>query len=158
LGDKIHLYHIRTVWTGKSTGGNSDVKTYNRGHHIYNFGKPDLELTTDNKLVGEPHKLNPEDLLVSSISSCHMLSYLYICSINNIVILDYTDNATGEMEENSNGGGKFNYVTLNPTILVQNETMIEGAFEMHHEAHRICYIANSVNFEVHIKPIITSLT
>lgn len=155
MGDKIHHYKIKTVWSGKSIVGNADVKSYDRSHRVLNEGKPSLELTTDNAIIGDKSKLNPEDLLVSSISSCHMLSYLYICSMSNVIILDYFDNAIGFMEENNDGGGKFKSVELHPNIIVKDESMIQKAIDLHHEAHKICYIANSVNFEITIHPVVT---
>jgi organic hydroperoxide reductase OsmC/OhrA len=96
--------------------------------------------------------LNPEDLLVTAISSCHMLSYLYVCSLEGVVITSYTDNATGIMIEKASGGGSFKEVTLNPIFYVADESMVEKAIELHHKAHEICYIANSVNFEVKCNP------
>lgn len=110
-------------------------------------------LTTDNAAVGDKSKLNPEDLLVSALSSCHLLSYLYLCSMEGIVITAYTDDATGIMIENSSGGGSFKEVTLNPIFYIADANNVEKAIELHHKAHEICYIANSVNFEVKCNPI-----
>jgi organic hydroperoxide reductase OsmC/OhrA len=148
-----HIYTIKTEWTGNKGDGTKNVRTYDRSHTISNNGKPDLHLTTDNVAVGDQSKLNPEDLLVSAISSCHMLSYLYVCSLEGIVITAYTDNAIGIMIENTNGGGSFKEVALNPICIVAEEIMINKAIELHHKAHEICYIANSVNFEVKCNPI-----
>jgi organic hydroperoxide reductase OsmC/OhrA len=150
--NKEHFYQIKTEWTGKEAAGNKNIRTYSRSHTISNNGKPDLHLTTDNAAVGDQSKLNPEDLLVSAISSCHMLSYLYVCSLEGIVITAYTDNAKGVMIENANGGGSFKEVVLNPICTVAEESMIDRAIELHHKAHEICYIANSVNFEVKCNP------
>jgi organic hydroperoxide reductase OsmC/OhrA len=148
-----HKYKITSEWTGNTGEGTKNVRTYDRSHTVTVEGKPALFLTTDNAAVGDPSKLNPEDLLVSSISSCHMLSYLYICSLEGIVITSYIDTATGIMIEKASGGGSFKEVTLNPTFTVADESMIEKAMELHHKAHEICYIANSVNFEVTCYPI-----
>lgn len=148
-----HHYNITTEWTGKTAEGTKNVKKYNRTHTITNQGKPELILTTDNPHVGDKTKLNPEDLLVSSISSCHMLSYLYVCALEGIVITSYIDNANGIMTENVTGGGSFKEVTLNPVFSVADENMVEKAIELHHKAHEICYIANSVNFEIKCNPI-----
>ncbi|MFZ1559702.1 MAG: OsmC family protein [Saprospiraceae bacterium] len=147
-----HNYKITTEWTGNKGDGNKNVRTYDRSHTVSIQGKPELFLTTDNAAVGDKSKLNPEDLLVSAISSCHMLSYLYVCAMEGIVITSYTDQATGIMIENASGGGSFNVVTLNPVFYVADESMIEKAIELHHKAHEICYIANSVNFEVKCNP------
>ena len=147
-----HNYKLTAVWTGNKGDGTKNVRTYDRSHTVSIEGKPELFLTTDNPFVGDKSKLNPEDLLVSAISSCHMLSYLYVCSLEGIVITTYTDNATGIMVEQASGGGSFKEVTLNPTFNVADKSMVEKAIELHHKAHEICYIANSVNFEVKCNP------
>jgi organic hydroperoxide reductase OsmC/OhrA len=148
-----HKYKLTAEWTGNKGDGNKNIRTYDRSHTISIEGKPELFLTTDNAAVGDKSKLNPEDLLVSALSSCHMLSYLYLCSLEGIVITAYTDNASGIMIENSSGGGSFKEVTLNPIFYVADVNNVEKAIELHHKAHEICYIANSVNFEVKCNPI-----
>src|SRR4030095_8078961 len=95
-----HHYKLTTVWLGNKGSGTKNVKSYDRSHTVTIAGKPELHLTTDNPAVGDKSKLNPEDLLVTTISSCHMLSYLYVCAMEGIVITEYTDNATGIMIEN----------------------------------------------------------
>lgn len=147
-----HRYNVTTVWTGNKGDGTKNVRTYDRSHTVTTQGKPDLFLTTDNAAVGDKSKLNPEDLLVTAISSCHMLSYLYACSLEGIVITSYTDNASGIMIEQASGGGRFKEVNLNPVFSVADDSMAEKAIELHHKAHEICYIANSVNFEVTCNP------
>ena len=150
-----HNYKLTTIWTGNKGDGTKNVRTYDRSHTVSIQGKPDLFLTTDNPAVGDKSKLNPEDLLVSALSSCHMLSYLYLCSLEGVVITSYLDNATGIMIENESGGGKFKEVTLNPIVSVTEVSMVEKAIALHHKAHEICYIANSVNFEVKCNPTCT---
>lgn len=150
---KEHHYKLTTTWTGDSAAGNKNIRTYDRSHTVVIPGKPELQLTTDNAAVGDKSKLNPEDLLVSALSSCHMLSYLYVCSLEGIVITEYADNASGIMIENDKGGGSFKEVTLNPVCKVAEASMIPRAIELHHKAHEICYIANSVNFEVKCNPV-----
>lgn len=149
----VHNYKVTTEWTGNNGEGNKDIRSYNRSHTVSIEGKPSLFLTTDNAFVGDKSKLNPEDLLVTAISSCHMLSYLYACALEGIVVTAYTDNAHGIMMEQANGGGNFKEVTLNPVFYVASEAMVQKAIELHHKAHEICYIANSLNFEVKCNPI-----
>ena len=151
--EKEHHYEVLTTWHGNRGSGTSGVRDYDRSHTVTISNKPELHLTTDNPLVGDKKKLNPEDLLVSAISSCHMLSYLYVCALEGVVIIAYEDTATGIMIEQESGGGKFSEVTLNPGITVANETMVSRALELHHRAHEICYIAGSVNFPVNIRPV-----
>lgn len=147
-----HHYNLAAVWTGNKGEGTKNVRAYDRSHTVSIEGKPELFLTTDNPAVGDKSKLNPEDLLVSALASCHMLSYLYVCALEGVVITAYTDNATGVMKENTSGGGSFKEVTLNPVCIVADESMVEKAIALHHKAHEICYIANSVNFEVKCNP------
>lgn len=149
-----HYYKLTTVWHGNKGMGTKNVRAYDRSHTVAIAGKPELHLTTDNPAVGDKSKLNPEDLLVTAISSCHMLSYLYVCAMEGIVITEYTDNATGIMIEKVGGGGSFKIVTLNPVCKVADENMIGKAIELHHKAHEFCYIANSVNFEIACYPTI----
>jgi organic hydroperoxide reductase OsmC/OhrA len=150
-----HNYKLTAVWTGNKGDGTKNIRTYDRSHTVSIEGKPELFLTTDNPSVGDKSKLNPEDLLVTAISSCHMLSYLYVCSLEGVVITSYTDNAKGIMVEQESGGGSFKEVTLNPIVHVADESMVENAIELHNKAHEICYIANSVNFEVKCNPTCT---
>ncbi len=152
-----HNFELTTVWTGNNGEGTKNVRTYNRNHTVSITGKPDLLLTTDNPSVGDQSKLNPEDLLVAAISSCHMLSYLYLCAMDGIVVISYTDKTTGIMIELLSGGGSFKEVQLNPEVLVADKSMVAKAIELHHKAHEICYIANSVNFEVRCAPIVIEL-
>jgi organic hydroperoxide reductase OsmC/OhrA len=148
-----HFYKLATVWLGNKGEGTKNIKAYDRSHTVSIAGKPDLHLTTDNPAAGDKTKLNPEDLLVAAISSCHMLSYLYVCAMEGIIINAYTDNATGIMIENESGGGSFKVVTLNPVCEVADDNMVDIAVELHHRAHEICYIANSLNFEVRCYPV-----
>ena len=149
---KEHTFKITAVWNGNTGTGTSSVRGYDRSHTISNAGKPSLNLTTDNAAVGDKSKLNPEDLLVSAVASCHMLSYLYVCSQEGIVITEYKDEASGVMVETEDGSGAFREVTLRPVCKVKDSSMIAKALELHHKAHEVCYIANSVNFPVHCIP------
>jgi organic hydroperoxide reductase OsmC/OhrA len=78
-----------------------------------------------------------------------MLWYLHLCSANGVVVVDYTDEATGLMIETAEGGGHFKEVTLHPKVTVADESMIEKANKLHHDANKKCFIANSVNLPVH---------
>ena len=150
-----HNYQLTAVWNGNKGEGTKNIRAYDRSHTVTIAGKPELYLTTDNPAVGDKSKLNPEDLLVTAISSCHMLSYLYVCALEGIVVTSYTDNATGIMIEKESGGGSFKEVILNPKVTVEHDSMVEKAIDLHHQAHKICYIANSVNFEVKCNPTCT---
>jgi organic hydroperoxide reductase OsmC/OhrA len=149
-----HHYSLNTLWTGNTGKGTATVRSYSRAHTATLEGKPQLHLTTDNMAVGEPDKLNPEDLLVTAVASCHLLSYLYVCAQEGIVITAYEDNTTGTMLENEKGGGKFEEIILRPKCTVAEPHMRERALELHHKAHDLCFIANSLNFEVKCEAVV----
>lgn len=148
----VHHYHTTTIWTGNLGKGTSEYKGYDRAHTVRLIGKPDILGSSDAAFRGDKAKHTPEELFVSSLSTCHMLWYLHLCSVNGVVVIDYVDHAGGVMEEDAKGSGRFTEVTLNPRVTVKEDGMIGKANELHHEAHKLCFIANSVNFPVLHKP------
>lgn len=148
MSARVHHYNIQTTWTGNRGEGTRDYRSYDRSHVISIDGKADIQGSSDPSFRGDKSKHTPEDLFVSTLSTCHMLWYLHLCAVNGVIVLEYTDQATGTMEEDPNGSGRFTSVTLKPEVLVADQSMIEKANELHHEAHKMCFIANSVNFEI----------
>lgn len=152
---KNHHYKTTIQWTGNRGSGTSSYRDYERSHTISAENKPVIEASSDPAFRGDKTKYNPEEMLLSSLSSCHMLWYLHFCSEAGIIVTDYVDHATGIMEETNNGSGHFVEVTLHPIVTLQNEEMTEKAKELHHKANEFCFIANSVNFPVkHIPTVL----
>jgi organic hydroperoxide reductase OsmC/OhrA len=77
-----------------------------------------------------------------------MLSYLHLCAVNKIVVTEYQDDATGVMNEDVKGSAAFAEVTLHPQVTIEADSDEAKALSLHEEAHRYCFIANSVNFPV----------
>lgn len=150
---KQHQYNTTIKWTGNKGTGTSDYRNYERSHSLLIDGKPEILCSSDAPFRGDISKHNPEDMLVASISSCHMLWYLHLCADAGIVVTDYIDKAQGIMIQNENGGGQFKEVTLNPTITLIKSGDVEKATALHQKAHQLCFIANSVNFDVRHKPV-----
>lgn len=146
--EKQHHYNATIVWTGNSGTGTDNYKSYERSHKIIIENKSDILCSSDPAFRGDKTKHNPEELLLSAVSSCHMLWYLHLCSEAGVVVVDYTDSATGIMDEGSNGSGRFTKVTLNPVVTVTENAMVDKANELHKKANEFCFIANSVNFPV----------
>jgi organic hydroperoxide reductase OsmC/OhrA len=151
-----HQYNVTTSWVGNRGTGTSEYKAYDRNHDITINGKPPLLCSSDPGFRGDKTRHNPEELLVASLSGCHMLWYLHLCAANGIVVTDYRDNATGTMEENKDGSGQFSEVVLHPRVTVRDSSMIEKANSLHHAANKMCFIARSVKFPVHHKPVVTT--
>lgn len=148
-----HNYKLSVIWTGNKGTGTSNYRAFERSHTIIAENKPAIPGSSDPAFRGDKSKYSPEDLLVASLSSCHMLWYLHLCSEAGVIVTNYIDNATGVMIETENGGGKFTLVTLNPTVTVTEISMTEKANALHKKANELCFIANSVNFPVNHKPV-----
>jgi len=143
-----HNYKATITWTGNEGKGTAGYREYQRSHIIDVEGKPEIPASSDPSFRGDKTRYNPEELLLSSVSSCHMLWYLHLCSVNGVIVVEYIDQATGVMIEAADGSGYFKEVTLYPKVIVSDESMIEKANELHHEANKMCFIANSVNFPI----------
>ncbi|UTW65345.1 OsmC family protein [bacterium SCSIO 12643] len=150
---KKHNYEVKIEWTGNEGNGTQNYTSYNRNHTITSKGKYNSILgSSDPSFLGDPTKFNPEDLFLSSLSACHMLWYLHLCSVHKIVVTEYSDNATGVMEESQSGSGRFTEVTLHPIVKITDGNMITKANELHEEANKMCFIANSCNFKIEHLP------
>ena len=152
--EKQHHYASQLEWTGNLGEGTSDYKSYSRNHSLSVSGKPVILSSSDPSFRGDPTRYNPEELMISSLSACHMLWYLHLCAVNGVVVLEYSDQATGVMVEHTDGSGEFTEATLKPVVKVKDETMISRAVELHDEAAKMCFIARSVNFKVRHEPTI----
>ena len=147
---KQHSYNVHVEWTGNDGQGTMTYKSYRRDHTIAGSDKPPIHGSSDPSFRGDRSRYNPEELLVASLSSCHMLWYLHLCSVNRITVLEYTDNASGIMKENEDGSGEFSEVTLRPIVKVHADSDQPRALALHEDAHRFCFIARSVKFPVSI--------
>jgi len=148
---KSYHYRASVRWTGNRGTGTSGYRAYGREHTVTFAGKDPLPGSSDATFRGDLPRYNPEELLVGSLSACHMLWYLHLCAEAGIVVENYTDEAEGVLETEPDGSGRFTAVTLRPTVTVRAGSL-ERAAEMHVRAHRMCFIANSVNFPVRWEP------
>jgi len=146
---KSHRYAIRLKWTGNTGSGTSNYRGYGRQHEISGeHEKPLIAGSADPVFRGDQNRWNPEELLVASLSACHQLWYLHLCAVAGIVVLDYSDNAEGFMEESDDGAGRFSRVILRPNVTLASGSDLSKALELHELSRRKCFIANSVNFPV----------
>lgn len=152
-----HHYKTTVKWTGNKGEGTIGYNRYERSYSISIANKPDIPGSSDPAFRGDKTRYNPEELLVSSLSSCHMLWYLHLCAESGVAVVDYVDYATGVMIETAGSSGYFSAVTLNPTVTVTESSMLEKASELHKQANEMCFIANSVNFPVYHTPVIKAM-
>ncbi|MGW4408129.1 OsmC family protein [Nonomuraea sp. NPDC004702] len=148
-----HTYTTTVTWTGNRGTGTSGYRDYDRDHDLSAEGRRVIAGSSDPAFRGDPARWNPEQLLVGSLSQCHMLWYLHLCAEAGVVVTGYTDHAAGTMAE-SGAGGHFTEVALRPEVTVAAPEMVETAARLHEDAHKACFIAASVNFPVRHEPTV----
>lgn len=145
---RAHDFTSRIVWTGNRGSGTSSYKAYDRTWDIAVPGKPVVSCSNDPMLGGDPSLMNPEDLLISALSACHMLWYLHLASSAGLTVLGYEDHPVGHGESEPDGTGRFVAATLRPVITLKAGDDQAKADAIHGEIHKYCFIARSVNFSV----------
>lgn len=151
---KTHHYQVQVSWTGNNGQGTSSYKTYDRNYEITVEGKPAILGSSDPVFRGDKTKYNPEELLVASLSSCHMLWYLHLCANKSVIVTNYLDRPEGTMLEDQNGSGRFKEVILKPVVTITTTSDQTKAEQLHEQAHQFCFVANSMNFPIKCEPSI----
>ncbi|QYX56131.1 OsmC family protein [Roseovarius sp. SCSIO 43702] len=145
-----HDYTARIVWTGNRGQGTAHYRAYARTWNVETPGKPVIRCSNDPLLGGDPTLHNPEDLLISALSACHMLWFLHLASDAGLVVESYADTPLAVGEVQPGGAGRFLRATLRPEIVLRAGADTARAEAIHHEIHDVCFIARSVNFPVTI--------
>ena len=149
-----HHYAVTIRWDGNRGTGTSGYRDYGREHSITAADKPTISGSSDRAFHGDATRWNPEELLLSALSQCHMLSYLHVAASNGVIVQAYVDAPTGTMIQTPDGGGHFTMVTLRPRVTIArptsgtDEETTALAGRLHGEAAAKCFIAASVNFPV----------
>lgn len=144
--------HQATIeWARESA--DFSYKSYNRSHAWRFEGGEVVRASAAPEYLGEGARVNPEEALVASLSSCHMLTFLALAARRRLVVDRYTDRAVGYLEKNAEGRLAITRVELRPEVLFAPEAPSdEVVAALHHEAHEQCFIANSVRTQVTVRP------
>ena len=142
--------------TGNRGAGTSGYGAYGRDHRIEATGKPAIEGSSDPAFRGDAGRYNPEELLLAAASACHMLWYLHLCAAAGVTVIGYEDEPVGTMVESADGGGQFTRILLHPRVVLSPDADRERASALHAEAHRLCFIANSLNFPIECRPTLAA--
>jgi len=136
----------------------SDLR-FSRGHRWILDGL-ELPASSSPHVVRLPmsvaEAIDPEEALVASLSSCHMLTFLYLAAKRGFVVDEYRDEAVGVLAKNAEGRLAITLVTLHPAIRFADGTPQPAAADldaMHHQAHEECFISQSVKSEVRVDPV-----
>ena len=147
-----HEYRATVQWT-RGDAKFTDQR-YSRGHSWSFDGGITVPASSSPLSVRLPYSVaeavDPEEAFVAAVSSCHMLTFLYVAAKQGFVVDSYADEAVGEMTKNERGRMWVSKVTLAPAITFSGEKRPtpEQLDELHHLAHEECFIANSVKSEV----------
>ena len=148
-----HRFTTELTWTGNRGTGTSSYRDYGRDHEITAPGKTlAIPASSTPAFRGDAGRYNPEELLIGSLSGCHMLWFLHLCAQAGITVTAYADNAEGTMRLNAGGSGEFTEVVLHPRAQYAQAPAREQIEDLHHRAHELCFIARSVNFPVRCNP------
>lgn len=148
--DADHRFAAFLTWTGDRGAGTSSSRAFGREHVVSAAGKPDILGSAARAFHGDLERWNPEELLIAALAQCHMLSLFYVATTRGVVITSYSDEAVGTLRTSPDASGRFTEVVLTPRVTYATPPADEGA--LHAEAHRVCFIANSVNFPVRVEP------
>jgi organic hydroperoxide reductase OsmC/OhrA len=153
-----HEYQARIHWE-RGAAAFTDNR-YSRGHSWHFDGGVEVPASSSPHTVRVPLSVeaavDPEEALVASLSSCHMLWFLSLAATGGWRVDQYTDDAVGVMGKNGAGRTAMLRVTLRPRVSFSGERRPSRAdiSQLHHRAHEECFIANSVTCEVRVEPVL----
>ncbi|MDO9597590.1 MAG: OsmC family protein [Azoarcus sp.] len=128
----------------------ADAQTYSRKHQATLNGGQTVNVSASVEYKGDPECADPEQLLLSALGSCHMLTFLAIADLQGYTVEHYRDTPTGHLEKNAQGKMAITRIELSPTVRFGGDKQPDAATlaKMHAGAHRNCFIANSINAAV----------
>jgi organic hydroperoxide reductase OsmC/OhrA len=145
-----HRYEARLEWSGSTGLG---WEHYERAHTVTAPPAEQMLTVTTGESKGDPAQLNPEQLVVMAASSCQMLVFLHLAAKARIDVVEYTDEATGLMPLDEEPV-RIAEITLRPRIVVAGDASEERVVKLAELGHRHCFIANSLNSEIRLEPVI----
>src|SRR5665648_980724 len=155
----LHTYEAAIIWTGAAGVGTTSYTSYSRDHDVLLEGKPPLPGSSDPGFRGDPSRYCPEELMVAALAQCHMLWVLHLAASDGVVVVGYSDRATGRMRVEAAGHGQFTEVVLRPCVTIAHAQRADGRpitdddlAALHSRAREHCFIARSVNFAVRHDP------
>ena len=146
-----HRYDAHLTWEGNAGAGTASYNAYDRRFRATVAGKPSLAGSADPAFRGDGTLLNPEDLFLTAVAACHMLTYLALCARRGIVVVAYEDMASGTMRVEASGG-RFTEIVLSPKVRLACRDRADSALTLHEAAHRDCFLASSCSVPIRVRP------
>lgn len=148
--EKEHRHEVTVDWTGNR--GTGAVDGHDQSHKVSKDGRQDILCSVPVQYGGDDRRYNPEELLLASLATCHMVVYLYLCAQEGVRVVSYTDAAILKIAFSTPNKADVTQATLRPRVLVSDAEMISAANALHGRANAICLIANACRFPVHHEP------
>lgn len=150
-----HIYQAIVEWHVRE-GENFPSSGYSRAHRWKFDGGAEVPASASPQIVrppwSDPAGVDPEEALVAALSSCHMLFFLALAASAGLDLVSYRDDAEGEMGRRADEIEAMVAVRLRPRVAFAGERPPQAQIDrLHHRAHELCYIANSVNFPVTVE-------
>ena len=146
--------YTATVQWLRETDAKFTAGQYSRAHEWQFDGGQTIKASAAPAIVpapwSDPAGVDPEEAFVASLSSCHMLFFLDLAARRGFVIDSYTDQAVGTLAKTEDGKQRMTRVVLNPQVSFSTDPQPDqqAIAKLHHRAHELCFIANSVSTEV----------
>jgi organic hydroperoxide reductase OsmC/OhrA len=150
-----HVFEITLVYPASAAQVMPPDANFSRNNIMKSANKHEVAASSPAAFGGDDTRYNPEELMLMSLSECHMLTYLAIAAKKQITIIGYEDRATGQLgigEFGVAGKTSMQRVTLHPRVTVAKGTNLDDAQAIHVKAHANCFMANSVNFPITAEP------
>ena len=144
----------RLEWQGQPAGQPFGYETAARDTRLDFDGGAVLEGSAPAPFFGDGSKPNPETLMMASLMQCHFLTFLAVAAKSRLEILSYADQASGTLGKRDGGKMSFTEVVLRPRVKLAAPIDAERYAALHAKAHANCFMANSVNFEVRVEPVL----
>lgn len=132
----------------------ADAQTYSRNHHALLNGGQTVKVSAGVDFKGDADCADPEQLLLSALGSCHMLTFLAIAEIQGYTVEHYRDTPVGHLEKNAQGRMAITRIELSPAVRFSGDKQPDEAAlaKLHASAHRNCFIANTISAAVTVQP------
>lgn len=144
---KDHTFSLHLTWESPADSGVTPRDRAWRRHTVSHPDKPAIRGSAAPVFRGEKELWNPEELLLAALAQCHMLTFFYLASQAGVDVTAYTDTPEATLLTHPDGSGEIIDVVMKPVVSVR--TGFDGSVEaLHERAHKLCFIARSVNFPV----------
>lgn len=138
--EKEYFYETEVGWMGKRHG------------YLQGPGLPILEVAAPPEFQGQEHTWTPEHLLVASVNSCFMATFVAIAEYSKLELLGFSSSAVGKLEKAEGPGYSISEITIKPKLIIKHEQDTERAERLLEKAEKACFVTNSIKGTVKLEP------